>query len=578
MTNASPPDDAPPRPPAGSPRRVFFVRMDQPRQSQGPHWKGMPAILPAGAPDTGSTSQTPPSPGETTSSGTAASAFPTTPANPPVPGNPLPIAASGQAAIDGTAGVSEAIAATGMATATGMAPGSTTANSSKTDSSNLNSANAGTSGAGTSGDDSIQAQARQILAHLKARLRDLQRRQREIERQTADMAARRAELASAELASAEHASAQLASAESSPNEPRSAPQRPSQPRPAPQQAVQPRATQLPATQLPATQLPWAPPSPRLSRHAPPIETSVDQTLSKQSPFPAAVFNPSASRQASVELAAGKRGEPVDDGTQLDSRLPTRPHFPRDDRPNTRRVLPSGDGLGPGAVESSDQGRWNPGRSRAERLAQPRPRQGDSPSGPDIIPVAESEREADLRRREGELTALSERLRERELSLDRQRDALNHLKSEVADRHQETLEMRLACEQLWSQLASRMEAPLLVESLAKLRRRLADQYHNAAVELAQRRDEAREWVARLDERQRDLRRQRDEIQSWIYRRHEELEIERLKLLRREQELDARERAQQVQQAEKQRKLGEYQRQIRQLTAQLRCKSELDRLTS
>lgn len=227
----------------------------------------------------------------------------------------------------------------------------------------------------------------------------------------------------------------------------------------------------------------------------------------------------------------------------------------------------------------------PERSRASRLTQPRPRRPHASSGPDFVPVAEPEsagstdsreREAEMRRREEELATIGQRLRDREASLDREREALQQLKSEVADRHQETLEMRLACEQLWSQLASRMEAPLLVESLAKLRRRLADQYHNAAVEMAQRRDEAREWVARLDERQRDLRRQRDEIQTWIFRRHEELEVERLKLLRREQELDARERAQQSQQAEMQRQLAEYQRQIRQLTAQLRCKSELDRL--
>jgi DNA repair exonuclease SbcCD ATPase subunit len=289
----------------------------------------------------------------------------------------------------------------------------------------------------------------------------------------------------------------------------------------------------------------------------------------------------------------------------------RVELPHEKNPNAPLDATDSSGLNAANAIPSDSiaDRHSSGRSRAERLAEPRARRPQAPEvpvfepwggpsvgpwggpsveprvgpsvGPDVHPAGSlsstSEREEELRRREGELATLSQRLRDRELSLDRERESLNQLKSEVADRHQETLEMRLACEQLWSQLASRMEAPLLVESLAKLRRRLADQYHNAAVEMAQRRDEAREWVARLDERQRELRRQRDEIQTWIYRRHEELEIERLKLLRREQELDARERAQQQQQAEMQRQLGEYQRQIRQLTAQLRCKSELDRLT-
>jgi chromosome segregation ATPase len=280
---------------------------------------------------------------------------------------------------------------------------------------------------------------------------------------------------------------------------------------------------------------------------------------------------------------------------MEERRVERPH---EKNPNAPLGATDSSGLNAANAIPSDSSadRHGSGRSRAERLSEPRTRRPQAPEvpvfeprvgpsvepriGPDVHPAGSlsstSEREEELRRREGELATLSQRLRDRELSLDRERESLNQLKSEVTDRHQETLEMRLACEQLWSQLASRMEAPLLVESLAKLRRRLADQYHNAAVEMAQRRDEAREWVARLDERQRELRRQRDEIQTWIYRRHEELEIERLKLLRREQELDARERAQQQQQAEMQRQLGEYQRQIRQLTAQLRCKSELDRL--
>lgn len=352
-------------------------------------------------------------------------------------------------------------------------------------------------------DDSIQAQARQIFAHLKARLRDLQRRQREIERQTAAMETRRAELARAAEATAD----------------------------------------------------------------PIADTKSDKA------------GRGGERVAS-ERTQHERAGCV--GTSHETLRRAAGDAWRESPANAIDVA-SFTGAASGFSAVAENG--IPERSRASRLAQPRPRRPHASSGPDFVPVAEPEsagskdsreREAELRRREEELATIGQRLRDREASLDREREALQQLKSEVADRHQETLEMRLACEQLWSQLASRMEAPLLVESLAKLRRRLADQYHNAAVEMAQRRDEAREWVARLDERQRDLRRQRDEIQTWIFRRHEELEVERLKLLRREQELDARERAQQSQQAEMQRQLAEYQRQIRQLTAQLRCKSELDRL--
>lgn len=513
MTSEPSPDDEPLRPPAGPPRRVFFVRMDQPDEGQGPHWKGLPATLSGSTGHSGPASPGDPRPAEPPATTPTTSYVPAAP-TPTPPAAPQPIAAT----------------ATETTTKTGSKPATETA--AKTATSGPSTAPMSATTATPANEDSIQAQAREIFAHLKSRLRLLQRRQREIERQTADMEARRAELArGTEFARGVVAEAgEGIGAESDPGS-----------RP----YGRPSATA---------------PTDAHSHSSPP-------SLSNRDPDGRSL--PASERRSDRRSDAGQA------------------------KSTSWRV--DGD---PASLAASDQ--TTRGRSRSERLSQPRPRPAPGPSVPDFAPIGEPEsppaaaaaafpwpalsslpgstpgREEELRRRESELTELSQRLRDRELSLDRERDALNQLKSEVADRHQETLEMRLACEQLWSQLASRMEAPLLVESLAKLRRRLADQYHNAAVEMAQRRDEAREWVARLDERQRDLRRQRDEIQSWIYRRHEELEIERLKLLRREQELDARERAQQSQQAEMQRQLGEYQRQIRQLTAQLRCKSELDRL--
>ena len=182
----------------------------------------------------------------------------------------------------------------------------------------------------------------------------------------------------------------------------------------------------------------------------------------------------------------------------------------------------------------------------------------------------------LATREEELDAFAARLRRREEELDLERSALDQMRTEVNARNQEAMEMRLACEQLWSQLASRMEVPRLVESIAQLRRKIADQYQGAAAELAQQRDEARQLIYRLDDRQKQLRKQREEIQAWVMRRHEELEVQYIELLKRQQELDARERAQQQLQAQVQDQILEYQRKIRQLTAQLRCKQELSRL--
>ena len=68
----------------------------------------------------------------------------------------------------------------------------------------------------------------------------------------------------------------------------------------------------------------------------------------------------------------------------------------------------------------------------------------------------------------------------------------------------------------------------------------------------------------------------ELQAWVLRRHEELEQQRLQLITREQELDAQERARQEIHSRVEEEILGYQRQIRQLSAQLRCKQELGRL--
>lgn len=217
------------------------------------------------------------------------------------------------------------------------------------------------------------------------------------------------------------------------------------------------------------------------------------------------------------------------------------------------------------------------RREAELAAQPAVVAMAVPEFDEQLAEAERQRaEARLKQREAELLELAERLRRREEDLDRERTALDQMRSEVAARNQEALEMRLACEQLWSQLASRMEAPRLIESIAQLRRKLADQFHGAAMELAQQRDEVRQLITRLDDRHKQLRRQREEVQAWVMRRHEELEIQQIQLLKKQQELDAREREQQRRHYEVQLQIAEYQRTIRQLTAQLRCKHELSQL--
>lgn len=168
------------------------------------------------------------------------------------------------------------------------------------------------------------------------------------------------------------------------------------------------------------------------------------------------------------------------------------------------------------------------------------------------------------------------IQEREEQLDRHQEFVDQLKAEATATHQEALETRLATEQLWAKMADRADLPTILERIADLKRRLADQHRNTLHVIARQQEALQRAAEQLDRRQAELRRQRDELQAWVLRRHEELEQQRLQLIAREQELEAQERARQEIHSRVEEEILGYQRQIRQLTAQLRCKQELGRL--
>lgn len=185
-------------------------------------------------------------------------------------------------------------------------------------------------------------------------------------------------------------------------------------------------------------------------------------------------------------------------------------------------------------------------------------------------------EAELAKRQQLLEARLARVAEREQQADQQEAALEQLRAEVLVLHQEALETRIACEQVWAQLVDRVELPKLVQSIASQRRRLAEQQAVAMSAQEQQREALAQLAHRLDQRQQSLRRQRDELQQWVARRHEELEVQTAQLVAREEELLRQQQLQFELKQQVQNEVRQYQRTIRKLTAQLRCKDELSQL--
>lgn len=168
------------------------------------------------------------------------------------------------------------------------------------------------------------------------------------------------------------------------------------------------------------------------------------------------------------------------------------------------------------------------------------------------------------------------LERREAEVARRSAATEHLLAEARQRHQEALELRIVTEQLWGQLAGRMVPDDLTRSLRQLRSKLDAHYRQAREELDDQQDHVAELVERLDQQQQHLRRQRRDLQAWVDRRHEELEQAHGQLLARQQEVERGQRQLEALRAAMDEEAREYQRQIRQLTAQLRCRDELGRV--
>ena len=168
---------------------------------------------------------------------------------------------------------------------------------------------------------------------------------------------------------------------------------------------------------------------------------------------------------------------------------------------------------------------------------------NTPSGVDIdsmdVPPDNSFAKRRRRKMMSELMKKKEILDQRNDELDRRRAGIDRLHREVSQLHTDTLEMRMVTEELWVRISGRMSSAAMTRSLAELRAKLSDHYRLAATHLSQQKHELEGLSAKLNDKYRSLDERGRSLQEWFQRRHQDIEEQAARLVRREQELDQQE---------------------------------------
>ena len=124
---------------------------------------------------------------------------------------------------------------------------------------------------------------------------------------------------------------------------------------------------------------------------------------------------------------------------------------------------------------------------------------------------------------------------RAVHVDRCRAALRKVRAESGRMQRETLEIRLATEELWTELAGAAPPAALTRSLGRIRTKLAEQHHQANVELADQRKELEEIQTQLSRHHKKLVEQKRQLDRCATDRREEFQKQASRLVAREQQL-------------------------------------------
>jgi hypothetical protein len=135
--------------------------------------------------------------------------------------------------------------------------------------------------------------------------------------------------------------------------------------------------------------------------------------------------------------------------------------------------------------------------------------------------------------EAELGDRRTRLDARQEWIERQKAGLDQVRDEALALHRQSLEMRLIAEQLWAQISGRLPPAEVTQAIAQMRLKLAEQYRIEEDQLAARRNELIELSQRIAAQHHELTTLRSGLRDWAAARQAEIEQQAATLVARQQ---------------------------------------------
>ena len=175
---------------------------------------------------------------------------------------------------------------------------------------------------------------------------------------------------------------------------------------------------------------------------------------------------------------------------------------------------------------------------------------------------------DRRRAEADLNKKLQTLSQRGEHLERRTAAVDQLRAEVLRAQRETLELRLATDEIWAQLSGSVPPPILTQSLARIRAKLAEQYQLERAELADQQKQLEALAVRLEAQHDKLHHQKQALEQWIADRRSEIEGQASRLVAQEMELARRQCELEEMNERQQSERRLYEGEIRRLLGELR----------
>ncbi|MGO8689827.1 MAG: hypothetical protein ACLQLG_09345 [Thermoguttaceae bacterium] len=157
-------------------------------------------------------------------------------------------------------------------------------------------------------------------------------------------------------------------------------------------------------------------------------------------------------------------------------------------------------------------------------------------------------------------------------VDRSRAAMEQLRGQLQGLHRETLEIRLATEELWAQLSGAAPPAAVVQSLGRIRGKLAEHYRLANIELHTQKEELETLRGQLAAQHETLTQEKCRFEEHAAAQQKEVQQQASRLIARERQLDRRDAELRAQSQQWQVERFELQQELRDLRAELAARGQ------